>query len=111
MTPRSPLVAGAWRAQVHLVNYAWRVFCYSCTPTLFSSRSILTSRITERFFAEFLGFLFDNTSWCYLMVASLFPYSCALLLLFVVHVYALEKFLCSKYQRQVLRAFKAVKAL
>ena len=29
----SQLVAGAWRAQVHGVDYAWRVFCYSCTPT------------------------------------------------------------------------------
>ena len=47
---------------------------------------------TERFFVEFFGFLFDNTSWCYLVVASLFPYSCTLLLLFVVHVYALEQF-------------------
>ena len=29
----SQLVAGAWKAQVHGVDYAWRVFCYSCTPT------------------------------------------------------------------------------
>ena len=27
------------------------------------------------FFAEYFGFLFDNTSWCYLTFASLFPYS------------------------------------
>ena len=47
-------------------------------------------RAAERFFAEFFGFLFNNTSTCYLVFASLFPYSCALLLLFVVHVYALE---------------------
>ena len=46
--------------------------------------------MAERFFAEFFGFLFDNTSQYYLVFASLFPYSCALLLLFVVHVYALE---------------------
>ena len=47
-------------------------------------------RAVERFFAEFFSFLFDNTSWCYLVVVSLFPYSYALLLLFVVLVYALE---------------------
>ena len=49
-------------------------------------------RAVERFFVEFFGFLFDNTSWCYLVVAYLFPYFCALLLLFVVHVNALEWF-------------------
>ena len=47
-------------------------------------------RAAERFFAEFFGFLFDNTSPCYLVFASLFLYSYALILLFVVHVYALE---------------------
>ena len=73
MTLRSPLVAGAWRAQVHGVDLAWRVFCYSYTPTLFTSRSISTWRVAERFFAKFFGFLFDNTSWCYLVFASFFP--------------------------------------
>ena len=73
MTPRSPLVAGAWRAQVHGVDLAWRVFCYSYTPTLFTSRSISTWRVAERFFAKFFGFLFNNTSWCYLVFASFFP--------------------------------------
>ena len=29
-TPRSPLVVGVWRVQVHGVE-AWKVFCYSCT--------------------------------------------------------------------------------
>ena len=92
MTPRSPLVAGAWSAQVHRVYQVWKVFCYSYTPTLFSSGLITTWRAAERFFAEFFDFLFDNTSWCYLVVASFFPYSCALLLLFVLHVYALVQF-------------------
>ena len=41
-TPRNLLVVGAWRAQVHAVDQAWRVFCYSFTPILFSSGSILT---------------------------------------------------------------------
>ena len=90
MTPRSSLVVGAWRAQVHWVDLAWRVFCYSCTSTLFSSGLITTWRAVKRFFAEFFGFLFDNTSWCYLVVASLFPCSCTLLLLSVIHVCALE---------------------
>ena len=80
------------KSKVHGLNQAWRVFCYSCTLTLFSSGSITTWRATVRFFAEFFGFLFDNTSWCYLVVASPFSYSCALLLLFVVHVYALEQY-------------------
>ena len=38
--PRSQLDAGVQRAQVHWIDYAWRVFCYSGTPTLFSSGSI-----------------------------------------------------------------------
>jgi len=46
--------------------------------------------MAERFFAEFFGFLFDNTSPCYFEFTSLFPYSYALLLLFVVLAYALE---------------------
>ena len=67
------LVEGAWRDQVHGVDLVWRVFCYSCTPTLFSSGSISTWRVTERFFTKFFGFLFNNTSWCYLAFASFFP--------------------------------------
>ena len=31
--PRSLVGVGAWRAQVHWVNQAWRVSCYSCIPT------------------------------------------------------------------------------
>ena len=89
-TLRSLLVAGAWRAQVYWVDKAWKVFCYSCTSTLFSYRLISSWRAAEKFFAEFFGFLFDNTFWCYLVFASFFPYSCPLLLLFVVLVYALE---------------------
>ena len=52
-----------------------------------------TWRVAEKFFSgfftEFFGFLFDSTSPCYLVFASLFPYSCALLLMLVVHAYAL----------------------
>ena len=32
-TLRSSLVARAWRAKVHWVDQAWRVFCYLCIPT------------------------------------------------------------------------------
>ena len=49
--PKSQLVVGAWKAQVHKVDYAWKVFCYLCTSNLFSSGSILTWRVAERFFA------------------------------------------------------------
>ena len=77
------------RVQVHWVDQAQRVFCYSCTPTLFSSGSISTWRVVERFFTEFFGFFFNNTSR-YLVFVSLFCYSCTLLLLFIVHVHVLE---------------------
>ena len=46
---------------------------YLCTLTLFTSGSISTWRVAERFFAEFFSFLFDNTSQCYFVFASLFP--------------------------------------
>ena len=46
---------------------------HSCTPTVFSSGLILNWRVAKRFFTEFFNFLFDNTSWCYLVFASLFP--------------------------------------
>ena len=88
--PRSQLVAGAWRAQVHGVDYAWRVFCNLCTPTLFPSESISTWRVTERFFAEFFSFLFDNTSWCYLVFASFFPTLLAFILLLMMDEYGLR---------------------
>ena len=40
------------------------LFMYS---NLFTSGSISTWRVVERFFVEFFGFFFDNTSWCYLV--------------------------------------------
>ena len=40
MVRLNQLVVGAWRAQVRSIDKAWRVFCYSCTPTLFSSGSL-----------------------------------------------------------------------
>ena len=40
MTLRNSLVVGAWKTQVHWIDQAWRVFCYSCTPTLLSSELI-----------------------------------------------------------------------
>ena len=57
----SQLVAGDWRAQVHGIDYVWRVFCYSCTPTHSLVDRFTAWRATERFLIEFFGFLFDNT--------------------------------------------------
>ena len=48
------------------------LFVYS---NLFTSRLISTWRVVEKFFVEFFGFFFDNTSWYYLVFASLFPFS------------------------------------
>ena len=73
MIQKNSLVAETWRAQVHWVDQAWRVFSYLYTPTLFSSESISTWRVAEKFFAEFFGFLFDNMFWCYLVFVSIFP--------------------------------------
>ena len=42
--------------------------CYSCILTLFSSGLLVAWRALERFFAEYFGFLFDNTSPCYVCV-------------------------------------------
>ena len=63
----------AWRAQVHWVDQAWRVFYYSCIPTLFSSGLLTVWRVAERFFAEDFGSLFDNTSLCCLCVCISLP--------------------------------------
>ena len=87
---RNLVGVGTWRVQLHQVDQAWRVFCCSCIPTTFNGLFTVW-RAAKRFFAEFFGFLFDNTSPCNLVVASLFSYSCALLLFFVIHVYALEQ--------------------
>ena len=61
------------RAQVHQVDQAWRVFCYSCIPTSFSSGLLTVWKAVERFFVEYFGFLFDNTSPCYLCVYISLP--------------------------------------
>ena len=58
------------------------LFVYS---NLFTSGSISTWRVAEKFFTEFFGFLFDNTFWCYLVFASLLPYSLNFTLLFIVY--------------------------
>ena len=59
---------------------------------LFTIGSISTWRVTERFFTEFFGFLFDNTSWCYLVFASFFPTLLAFILLLIFVEYGLEYF-------------------
>ena len=62
----SQLVAGAWRARVHRVDWGWRDFCYSCTPTYSLVDQFTAWGTAKRFLIEFFGFLFDNTSRCYI---------------------------------------------
>ena len=64
----------SWRAQVHWVDQAQRVFCYSCIPTSFSSGLLIAWRAAERFFVEYFDFLFDNILLCYLCVCILLPF-------------------------------------
>ena len=64
---------GAWRAQVHWVDQAWRVFCCSCIPTTFFSGLFTAWRVAERFYAEGFSFLSDNTLCVVFVFASLFP--------------------------------------
>ena len=63
---------GAWRAQVHWVDQAWRVFCCSCISTIFFSRLFTAWRAVEMFYAEGFSFLFNNTSCVVLVFAYLF---------------------------------------
>ena len=51
-------------------------------------------RARERFFAEFFGFLFDNTSACYLVFAFFFPTLLAFILLLCFNEYDLEQLFC-----------------
>ena len=64
---------GACRAQVHQVDQAWRIFCYSCILTTFFSGLFTDWKAVERFYADSFGFLFDNTLCVILVFASLFP--------------------------------------
>ena len=91
----SQLVAGAWKAQVHEVGYAWRVFCYSCTPTHSLADRFTSWRAAERFFIEFFGFLFDNTSACYLVFAFFFPTLLTFILLLWFDKYCKVEFIQS----------------
>jgi len=49
-----------------------------------------TWRTVEKFFTKFFGFLFDNTSRCYLMFAFFFPTLLAFILLLIFDEYGLE---------------------
>ena len=64
-----------WRAQVHWVDQAWRVYCCSCILTTSSSGLLIAWRAAERFYAEGFGFLFDNTSLCCPCVCISLPLS------------------------------------
>ena len=59
-------------------------------PNLLSSGSIYRFEATEWFYAEYFGFLFDNTSACYLVFAFFFPTLLALILLLCFVEYGLE---------------------
>ena len=48
-------------------------------------------RAVERFYAEYFGFLFNNTSACYLVFAVFFPTLLALILLLCFNDYGLEQ--------------------
>ena len=60
---------------ISLEQEAWRVYCYSCIPTTFSSGLLTAWRAEERFYAEGFGFLFDNTSLCCPCVCISLPLS------------------------------------
>ena len=62
-----------------------------CVHQLYSLVDRFTAwRAAERFFAEFFGFLFDNTSWYYLVFASFFLTLLAFILLLIFDEYGLE---------------------
>ena len=92
----------AWKAQVHWVDQAWRVYCCSCIPTTFSNGLFTSWRVVERFYAEGFGFLFDNTSLCCLCICNSLPLSLPFIFycgcdfswlrLFINYVYSLCSF-------------------
>ena len=59
-------------------------------PNLLFSGSIIAWRAAERFFDEFFGFLFDNTSACYLVFAFSFPTLLYFILLLCYYDYGFE---------------------
>ena len=79
---------------MHWVDQAWRVFCYSCTPTYYLADQFTVWKAAERFFAEFFDFLFDNTSTCYLVFVFFFPTLLTFILLLIFDEYGLEQFYC-----------------
>ena len=86
----SQLVVGTWRAQVHGVNSAWRVFCYSCSPTHSLVDRFIAWKVAERILAEFFSFLFNNTLVCYLVFAFFFLTLLDFILLLIFDEYGLE---------------------
>ena len=53
---------------MHLIDQVWRVSYYSCIPTNYLVDRFTIWRTAERFYAEYFGFFFDNTSACYLVL-------------------------------------------
>ena len=91
---RSLVGVGVWRAQVQMVDQAWRVSCLPMYHNQLSSESITAWRVAEKFFVEFFGFLFDNTSACYLVFAFFFPTILYSILLLCYFIYGLEYCVC-----------------
>ena len=65
------------------------LFVYS---NLFSSISIYRLKGNREVFAEFFGFLFDNTSQCYFVFAFFFHTLLTFILLLIFDEYCLEQF-------------------
>ena len=81
-TPRSLLVAGVWRVQVHQVNQTWRVFCYSCTPT-YSLIDRFQLGGSQRDFLPSSSVSFSKTRLVFILCLH------SLLLLFVHYIFGL----------------------
>ena len=73
-----------WKLEIVIPTYLY-TFAYGFSLTL-----PLHFHNIERFFAEFFGFLFDNTLACYLVFASFFPTLLPFILLLCYYEYGLE---------------------
>ena len=102
-TPRSSLVAGVWRAQVHWIEQVWSVFCYLCIPTYslvdrfrlgrsqrsFSLSSLVSSSITRLDVILYLH-LFSLTLVLY-FYCLLFMFMYQSSYWFIAHIYSCSR--------------------
>ena len=75
---------------MHRVDRAWRVSCYLCIPIDCLMDRFTAWRAAKKFYAEHFGFLFKNTSACYLVFAFFFPTLLTFILLLCFDEYSLE---------------------